>query len=236
MSTIAFIGCDGSGKTSIIERLQADFPGLIKKVYMGLNLESSNYSLPTSRLALRYKLFVIRKRAEKIGNTEPVFLSTHHILHRKQKRNGFVIIIRTVNRLFEAWYRQLISWFYQAQGYLVTYDRHFLFDTAPDPSAQTRKHLAERTYRWLLKYTFPQNDLIIFLDAAPEVLLNRQQEVPVEYMTSQRAAYFAQGKRTANFVTVDAAQPFDQVYADVVQLIKQLYTKHPGNAKRFVIF
>ena len=140
-----------------------------------------------------------------------------------------MIAARSVNRLAEAWYRQIISWFFQIRGYLVVYDRHFLFDTAPNPSVQDRQDLAERIYRWFLTHTFPKNDMVIFLDANPEVLLKRKQEVPAEYLVDQRAAFLAQGLITDNFVQVDAAQPADQVYEDVVQLIRRFLNNHSGN-------
>ena len=69
MATIALIGSDGSGKTTIIRKLQENFPMSMKCIYMGLNIESSNYSLPTSRLILKLKLRGIKKKAKQTDNT-----------------------------------------------------------------------------------------------------------------------------------------------------------------------
>ena len=50
MATIALIGADGSGKTTIANRLLEEQPIKLKYLYMGLNIESSNHSLFTSKL------------------------------------------------------------------------------------------------------------------------------------------------------------------------------------------
>ena len=102
MATIAFIGSDGAGKTTIIRMIQNEFPDEAKYMYMGLNLESSNYSLPTSRLILRFKLRSLRKEAAENGNTDPKYLSTHHISHRTLVRGRAVKALRTINRILEA--------------------------------------------------------------------------------------------------------------------------------------
>ncbi len=189
---------------------------------MGLNLESSNYSLPTSRLILNLKLRSIRKKAADMENLDPVYLSTHNFSHRRQKRGRLWTTIRTFNRLFEAWYRQLISWFFQARGYLVVYDRHFLFDTAPPPNAKFKQPLANRLYRWFLIHLYPRTDLVLFLDADAETLLKRKQEVPREYLINQRAAILDQGSKTQNFVKIDASQPIEKVYKEAVQHIVRI--------------
>jgi len=222
MATVAFIGSDGAGKTTVIRKIQNDFPVPVKYIYLGLNLESSNYSLPTSRLILNLKLRSIRKKAADMENLDPVYLSTHAISHRRQKRGRLWIAMRTFNRLFEAWYRQIISWFFQARGYLVVYDRHFLFDTAPPPDTKFRQPLANRIFRWFLSHMYPKTDLVLFLDADPETLLKRKQEVPRDYLISQRAAILAQGSATHNFVKIDASQTVEKVYTEAIHHIMRI--------------
>ena len=55
MFTVAVIGPDGAGKSAVTRRLQQSLPLPVKYVYMGVNLESSNVVLPTTRIALELK-------------------------------------------------------------------------------------------------------------------------------------------------------------------------------------
>lgn len=230
MATIAFIGSDGAGKTTVIKMIKDEFPRKVKYIYMGLNLESSNYSLPTSRLILYLKLHLIKRNAIKNGNKDPLYLSTHHISHRRKKRGRLMRTLRVVNRIVEAWYRQLISWYFQARGYLVVYDRHFLFDSAPNPGEEGLQPLSTQFFRWTLKTFYPKPDLVVFLDAEPEILVKRKQEVPLEYIVAQRAAIIDEGRRTDNFVTVDASQSIEKVYSDISQHIRySLQNNHKMN-------
>src|SRR6266571_1664289 len=50
MFTVALIGPDGAGKTTIGRRLEQTLPLPVRYVYMGINYEASNHVLPTTRL------------------------------------------------------------------------------------------------------------------------------------------------------------------------------------------
>lgn len=226
MTTVALIGVDGSGKTTISKRLMESFPLPMKYLYMGLNLESSNYALPTSRLILYLKLRAIKKKAVRLGNTDPAFLSTHHTAHRQQKRGGLGTIFRTCNRFAEAWYRQIVSWRFQLQGNLVLYDRYILFDMAPNPGQEVQQPLVERLFYWVLAHFYPRPDMIIFLEASPEILFSRKQEVPAEYLARKTESILEQGQKMRNFIRVDASQSVDEVYADVTRHIMQFHSSH----------
>ncbi|HZD10046.1 MAG TPA: hypothetical protein VE553_01800, partial [Candidatus Binatia bacterium] len=118
------------------------------------------------------------------------------------------------NRLAEACFRQVVSWVYQLRGFVVVYDRHFLFDAATSGKNKVRKP-TDRLYYWLLAHVFPQPELVLFLDAPPELLFARKGEGSVEYLQRKREVYLAQGGKMDNFVRVDAAQPPEEVLADV---------------------
>ena len=221
MFTVALIGADGAGKSTIANRLLESLPMRMKYIYMGLNTESSNIALPTSRLALYLKLRSYKKMAERSGNTDPGFVSTHHMAHRIDRRGKLVATVRLLNRMAEEWFRQFVAWGYLLRGYVVLYDRHFLFDTAStDPQNQ---RLTDRIHRWVLNHMYPQPDLVIFLDAPPEVLFSRKGETTLDYLRQKRKTFLEQGKKTANFVRIDATQHVDEVFANAAQSIMQFY-------------
>jgi len=219
--TVALIGADGSGKTTVAKKLVEIFPAPMKYLYMGPNIESSNYKLPTSRLVLALKLRTYKKKAERLGIDDPSFVSTYHQEHRRDKRGGLGAMVRLLNRLAEEWYRQIISWRLQRRGYIVVYDRHFLFDVAPraiDNQVQ-KQRWSDFLHYWILSHLYPKPDLVIFLDAAPEKLLERKQETSLDYLRGRRGAFLVQGQKTNHFVRIDAMQPLDQVLAQVTEYV-----------------
>jgi thymidylate kinase len=95
---------------------------------------------------------------------------------------------------------------------LVIFDRYY-HDLLVDP----------RRYRyggpvWLARWVgklIRKPDLWILLDAPPEVLQDRKQEVPLHETTWQRQAYLDLVQGFDNAVVVDASQPLETVVADV---------------------
>jgi len=65
----------------------------------------------------------------------------------------------------------------------------------------------------------PGPDLVILLDAPPDVLWTRKQEVPLEEVARQRAAYLDVARELRSAVVVNAAQPPEDVIHDAVRAI-----------------
>jgi thymidylate kinase len=209
MISVALIGPDGAGKTTIAEMLEESFPLPVKVLYMGVNLESSNVTLPTSRL-IRFIKQTQRNRARVVGFPHP--------LNRANRRRSGKIraVFRLLNRLAEEYYRQLLAWNYQRKGMVVVYDRHFQFDFEYDvQSLAQRMRLSDRLHCWCLARLYPRPDMVLYLDAPGEVLFARKGEATVEWLEVRRQAFLRQGARTPNFVPVDATQPLELVYAAV---------------------
>lgn len=59
----------------------------------------------------------------------------------------------------------------------------------------------------------PTPNLWILLDAPPEVLQARKQEVPFAESARQRQCYIALIKKLKHAVVVDASQEFEQVFS-----------------------
>ena len=232
MFTVALVGSDGAGKTTIAKSLEESSQLPMKYMYMGISPISSNVALPTTRLAGLLRVRAYKKEVVRSGKSPAKEMSTHDLHYRSVKRGPIWVTARTLNRLVDFMYRLLVSWRYQRQGYIVVYDRHLVFETAggtSDSGAKNRKRLA-RIQHWLLSNIYPQPDLVIFLDAPAEVLYERKGEATLEYLEKRRRVILEQGKQVANFVWVDASQSFEQVLADVSQHIIEFHAStHPHN-------
>ena len=218
--TVAIVGPDGAGKTEICRQLVASSANKIKYLYMGTNTESSNVSLPTSKLAHWWKVRKHRRKLLAEGKQVPAQITLHGHEHRTDRRGKLGAFLRLLLRISEESYRQWASWTYQWRGYTVLYDRHFLFDICP-PNGSKNHRLTDRVNHWFLKHVYPRPQLVIFLDAPAEVLYARKQEVPVEYLEAKREEMWMKRKFVTHFVRIDASGPIEQVLADVERVLQQ---------------
>lgn len=218
MFSVALIGPDGAGKTSLTARLRTSCPSPLKCLYMGINIEASDHALPTSRLVEYLK----RRQNGKSGAYASGDDSPSRGENERRGLRGWLWAIgRLINRLLEEWYRQLLSWAYQICGYAVVYDRHFLYDFTLDGIAEERQPGDKRLHRWLLEHCYPRPCLTIYLDAPAEVLFARKGEKTLEELERRRQAFLRLGERVKNFVRIDATRSFDAVYTEVSELIEQ---------------
>lgn len=215
---IALIGNDGSGKTTIANRLIDAQVIPTRYLYMGLSTLSSNMALPTSKLARLLKIREHKKRiTHKTGGEKFKTNASHDLHHGGPKRGSLWKFLRFGNRLVEALWRQFLSWIYQLQGYVVLYDRHYFFDAAPRPGKNLKKmHWTDRLEYKIFRDFFPKPKFVIFLDAPADVLYQRKGESKLKTLEKRRETIIETGKKLNNFVVVDAQQPLDKVYADVL--------------------
>ena len=227
MFSVALIGPDGAGKTSLTAGLRASRAVPIKCLYMGINIEASDHALLTSRLLEHFK----HRQNTRSGVYRSGDDSTPRGEHEKRSLGGWLWAIgRLINRLLEEWYRQLLSWGYQICGYAVVYDRHFLYDFTLDGIDGEKQPADKRLHRRLLENFYPRPHLTIYLDAPAEVLFARKGEKTLKELERRRQAFLQLGYRVKNFVQIDATRPFDVVYAEVSRLIEQGYRNRQANA------
>ena len=222
MSSIAIIGQDGAGKTTMSDMVLQKLPLKMKYIYMGRNVESGNIMLPTSWLIHYYKIYKYKKSHKGLNFDEAKKLSLHELdKNRKVDTRGKIAAtLRLMNRLFEEWFRLSISWYYQLLGYLVVYDRHFIFDYAPNPNDNHKNYrLTEKIHNWSLSNLYEKPGLVIFLNAPAEVLFSRKGEATLEYLKAKNDVFLKTGERMPNFKIVDASKPLDQVFENVKNLI-----------------
>ena len=221
--SIAFVGADGAGKSTVIGSLLDNWPEICRYIYMGASIERANYSLPTSRWTTRRKL-----RA--LGSTldDPNVLPPTAIMTPEQRErlggNHIVKALGLVNRVLEQWFRQLIVTTFKLQGFAVLCDRHFLFDYCPNLE-RSNLPLSVRIHHWLLAHAYPRPDMVIFLDADPAILLQRKPEWPIEHLERQRSDILDQAKYLRNFVRVDVSRNLEAVLSDVADKVRRMQSK-----------
>lgn len=219
--SVALIGPDGAGKTTIARMLEERSPLPLKYIYMGENIGASNFALPTSR-ALEYF------RGRQNGNREPTSgMREAQPPKPAAKSRGASLWLagRLANLLADEWYRQLWSWGYQCAGFIALYDRHYLFDYSLENVDLDEEGFDTRLHRWILTHAYPRPNLVIYLDAPAEVLFARKGEKNVEELETRRQSFLQLMKTNSNCCVVDATQPLSKVYEDVAARIFQFHKK-----------
>lgn len=193
MPFISFLGCDGSGKSAVLaqvtDRLEAEGSTVVRGHW-------------------RPKAFAAESSENALASADDP--------HGQTPRG----VVSSVVKLAWLWLNWWLGWWRglrnaRRDGF-VLFDR-FHGDLLVDP----------RRYRYggpmwaalLATRWMPQPDLVVFLDAEPDVLLSRKQEVSREALEDSRKRYLALCKKHAHFVVVDASRPLVDVVDDVLQRI-----------------
>jgi thymidylate kinase len=220
--TVALVGPDGAGKSTISDRLrQATLPAPVKTIYMGVNLEASTLMLPTTRLLLAAK----RARG---GRPDLVASSLRDVDEVSTAPSGRVAAVRTTARMTvwmtEEWLRLLVALGHTLRGRIVVFDRHFFLDYYhADVESGRRRGPAQRLHGWVLERLYPKPDLVILLDAPAEVLHARKPEATVAWLERRRQQYLELAPLVPEFVVVDVDRPLDAAVAEVVAAIESTW-------------
>jgi thymidylate kinase len=233
MFTVALIGPDGAGKTTISRRLEHSLPLPVKYVYMGVNLDSSNVMLPTTQLIKALK----RARGappDVAGPPDPTRVKPPPKGALKRALAGVKSFLRLINQLSEEWFRQGLAWYYQRRGYIVLFDRHYFSDYYAYDIANPHRGqpLARRIHGFMLQHVYPRPDLVIYLDAPAEVLFQRKGEGTLEALERRRQEYLQMRDLVPRFVVVDATPAVDDVVRAVTDVISNFYRDRAGGKLR----
>lgn len=214
---VAVLGPDGSGKSAVCSALAS----------------ASRAELPFSAVAVQhlYERALPRLSELKKGRVrrKPTAPATVHDPHGKRPHNRLVSLFSLGYATVDQWLSRL--WLGRSRlgrNMLLVHDR-YMTEIVVDP--RRFRFGGPRWLGGLFGRLTPPLDLVILLDAPPEVLQARKQEVPFEETKRQREAYRALVRQMPNGRIVNADRPVEQVIEDVKRAILQCLADR--TARRF---
>jgi thymidylate kinase len=221
MVTVALIGADGAGKTTLGLSLERNGELPVKYLYMGINGEASNHMLPTTR-ALRALNRLLGRGADRGGPPDPARAARGKKRGIRRLLGGLKSTLSVTNQMCEEAYRILLARRFERRGYVVLFDRHFLADYwAHDASAKAGLAPIRRLHGRLLR-RLPRPDCTILLDAPAEVLFERKREGTLELVERRRREYLDLRRELGVSALVDASRPSEDVRAEVLAILRDL--------------
>lgn len=196
---VALVGPDGSGKTTLAKALTAEEGLRARRIYMGTNVRAKEVLLPGSG-----------------------WIAQRRIASRRQATT-LTPLVKTVtfaHGLIDQWYRHVVAHLHCRRGGVVVFDR-YTFSGSGVSENQGRGAVR----RWLLRLGAPEPDLVVVLDACPEVLFARKGEHTPERLDRMRQECVQLGSRLDQAVVVDASQDADTVKRTVLSLIHGRLTR-----------
>ena len=189
---LAFIGPDGCGKSSVIEAIEADFAPAFQKVVC-------RHLRPKALPA---------KRADDLPATDP---------HGQPVRGNLYSVAKMLYLFLDYWigyFRRVRSETVRTK--LVIFDRYF-YDILVDP--ERVRYGGPRWLPRLLSHLIPRPEIVFLLNAPPEVLWSRKQEVPYEEVVRQQREFLELARKIPGAVVIDAARPLPEVRRQVRKAI-----------------
>ena len=218
--TVALVGADGAGKSTVARQVVRDLGRPARYLYMGVNLQTSRVVLPTTWLLLTVK----RRRGGRpdLAPHGPVDRQAPRPSGRSRARRATKQALRLTNLVAEEWFRQALVRRSHRRGEVVVCDRHFFADyLAHEIRDRAGRPWPERLHGWQLDRWYPRPDLVVALEAPVEVLLARKGEGTLASLQRRQEEYRLLREEVEHYVSVDAARPLPEVVAAVVEVVSR---------------
>lgn len=187
---VAVLGPDGAGKSTLIEHLKERLNGTVAYV------EVFHLRPPLKRRAAAGPVTDPHGQAP-----HPVWLSWLKIPYYVIAYGlGYILGVRP----------------HLARSALVLFDRYY-DDLLVDP--RRYRYGGPMKLAWFARRFIPRPDLVLILDVPVEQLRRRKQEISVEELRRQRAAYRRLGDSLPTGVLLDGSLPADSVTRSACQII-----------------
>ncbi len=195
--TVSFLGPDGAGKSTVLERLTA---------------RNIQFTKSTSHTHLKPQ-HLLKKRSQSRGLvTEP---------HAEEPRSSWSASLKLGVYVQEYWIEHFMN--PKRNSHLKIYDR-YVHDTMID--ARRYRLSEDNKISSLVTRFAPQPVLFLILDADPNVIQSRKAEVSLEATQKQCASYLNFAKRyPARCAIIDANQEVEKVVDDIVVAISERLAK-----------
>jgi thymidylate kinase len=185
---VAFIGPDGCGKSAVIGAMTSEFAPAFQEIV---------------RCHLRPKSLPARGTNE-VPVTDP---------HGQPVRGAVYSIAKMLYLFSDYWLGYLRRVRTETvRTRLVIFDRYF-YDILVDP--ERVRYGGPKWLPRLLSHVIPRPEIIFLLDAAPDVLWSRKQEVRYGEVVRQRREFLELARKIAGAVVIDASRPLHEVTLQV---------------------
>lgn len=218
--TVALTGADGAGKSTVAAELVRTLGLPARYLYMGVNLETSRVVLPSTWLVLTVKR--MRGGRPDLAPHDPSMTAVPPGSRRRRALSTGRSVLRLANLVAEEWFRQLLVQRSHRRGEIVVCDRHFYADyLAHDIRDRAGRPWPERVHGALLDRCYPRPDVVLALEAPPEVLLARKGEGTVESLRRRQEEYRELRTHVQRYATVDASRPLAEVVSAAAEVVRQ---------------
>jgi thymidylate kinase len=186
---VVFLGPDGSGKSSVIDRVERDLA-------------------PAFRRTAQYRLRPSRRKSGGKPVTDP---------HARPLRGAASSSAKLAFWLLDYTLGYAVRTFPQlVRSTFILFDRYYQ-DLLVDP--RRYRYGGPRSLARLMDRIIPRPHLFVVLDAPPEILYARKQEIPFEETVRQREGYLNLACNLPNGHVVDASKSLDEVVAETEEII-----------------